>query len=311
MGVVRETPSDDVSFRCQECRLSFKAAPGRIDDVPGQDWHPWRYFAACPECGCEAEQAWWERNLMKAHARATGPRSEAGRAASAANLDGHPTPEEALRTRFNSMKHGLYARVATYFPARPGRYPHCDGCGYLDECAGQVACLRRTELFLKHQIAFETRDPGMLTELRSDTQAAVQGLINDMLLAIAQDGGPRIHELQWFYDKDGGFHLAQYTDDQGTKHQITEVKAHPLLRPLIDFLAKNSMTLADLEMTPKALDDQEMMRGYLEDKRAGQDSLDDFRQRQEDGLALLRKLIGNSQGAQRDPVVIDGEVDDG
>lgn len=44
------------------------------------------YFCKCPVCGKEAEQASWKK---------------------------------ALRTRFNGIRHGLSAKTATYFPAKP------------------------------------------------------------------------------------------------------------------------------------------------------------------------------------------------
>lgn len=282
-------------------------SPDRVEDAPEQDYHPYRYFAECPDCGRECAQAQWERALFKAWVNATGPRTEEGKAASASNLDGHPTAEEARRTRFNALKHGLFARTATYFPARPGKYPHCDGCPYLETiCVNQVACLKRTELFMKHHVAFELKEPEMLLELRSDTQAAVQALINDMILAIAQDGGPRIHEIQWYYDKDGGFHLAKWTDKDGETHQIHEIKAHPLLKPLIDYLSKNAMTLSDLGMTPKIQDEHEMIEGHLAGQNRGREELLEFEQRQTRALEDLRDMVERSQArTARDPVLIE------
>ncbi|MCW5627162.1 MAG: hypothetical protein KIT73_20765, partial [Burkholderiales bacterium] len=123
-------PLSEVTFSCRQCYggRTFKASPDRVEDAPEDPVHPWRYFAACPQCGAEVEQAQYERALLKAWLNATGPRTAEGKAATAANLEGHPTAEEALRTRFNAMKHGMSARVATYFPAKPDGYAHCSGC---------------------------------------------------------------------------------------------------------------------------------------------------------------------------------------
>lgn len=244
----------------------------------------------------ETHQAGWEFGLLKAWARATGPK----------------TPEGQRRSRFNALKHGLFARTATYFPARPGGYAQCEGCDLRDTvCHEQVACLRRTELFLKHHAAFEAGDPGMLTALRADTQAAVQALINDMILAISADGGPRIKEISWYYDKDGGFHLAQWLDEHGELRQIYELKAHPLLKVLIDFLARNSMSLADMEMTPKSQDEAEQMRGYLDGAQGAQHDALEFQRRQTAALEGLREMIARSQEkTRRDPVLIEhGEME--
>lgn len=258
-------------------------------------------------CGAVAEQASWQRALLKAWVSATGPRTEEGMSRSAANLEGHPTPEEARLTRFNAMKHGLFARTAKYFPAKPGSYPHCETCEHLDTmaCIPQRACLKRAELLLQHEVAFETGDPGLLTGMRAGTQAMVQALIDDMLLTIAMDGGPRIKSPEWYSDKDGGFHLAKYYDDLADEmRQIYKLEAHPLLKILIDYLAKNAMTLADLEMTPKSRDEQDALRGYL-DKEKDAQSTTDYQKRLEQQNQKLLDLI--SVGMNREKVV-EGEV---
>lgn len=282
-------------------------------DAVDTEYHPFVYEADCPVCEASAEQAAWERNLLKGWAKATGPKTKEGMAATAKNLDGHPTPEEARLTRFNAMKHGLYARTATYFPAKPGHYPRCDGCEHLRTAAclePPRACLKRHELLLKHQIAFETKDPDMLLQLRSDTQAGIQAIIDDMILAIAQDGGPRITEVVWYHDKDGGFHLAKWTDEHGQDHQIHELKAHPLLKPLIDYINRNAMTLEDLGMTPKVQDEQEAMQGYLAQHGEDAEAAEAYRQKSLEQLDQLQKLIGNSYAKSGDSMVIDGEVID-
>lgn len=317
LSAAGDGPRSLVSFHCPlrhgGCGHRFESEPQRIVEGDDGGHHPFEYFAECPQCTQEAPQAAWERALAKAWTRATGPRTEAGKAATARNLEGHPTPEEALRTRFNAMKHGLFARTATYFPAKPGKYPQCEDCDLFVECGSQVACLKRTELFLKHQIAFESRDPALLTDLRADTQAAVQALINDMIVAIAADGGPRLRTPEWYYDKDGGFHLAQWKDEDGTPVQLYKLEAHPLLKLLMEFIAKNAMTLSDLEMTPKAQDEQELMRGYLEQKAGGDEQALEYQQRQTAALENLGELIRRSQEkTRRDPVLIEyGEADAG
>lgn len=310
MGKERPDPKKTVNFHCRECGHRFEAEPDEISDAPDLEHHPFSYRARCRECGAMADPAAWELNLLKAHANATGPKTEEGKAASAKNLEGHPTPAEAHLTRFNAMKHGVYARTANYFPAKPGHYPRCEGCEHLEAEAcldPPRACLKRHELMLRHQIAFETRDPGMLLQMRSDTQAAIQAIIDDMILTIFQDGGPRIKEVAWYHDKDGGFHLAKWVDDDGVEHQIMELKQHTLLNPLIDFIRKNSMTLADQGMTVKVQEDQDLARGYLEKGGKDQEAEEAYRQRILEGQKKLEQLIGNSYRVH-EPVTVEGEV---
>ncbi len=312
MGKERLDPLNTVNFHCRACGHRFEAEPDKISDAPDLEHHPFEYEATCPECGSLAPQIAWERNVLKAHACSTGPKTKEGKAASAKNLEGHPTPAEAQLTKFNAMKTGLYARTATYFPARPGKYDRCDNCEHLESEAcldPPRACLKRHELLLKNQIAFETNDPTMLRQIRSDTQAALQSLIDDMILAIAQDGGPRIKELVWHGDKDGGINWVKYKDDNGNEFQLEEIKAHPLLKPLIDFISKNSMTLSDLGMTPKMQDEHEQVQGFLDREADSQQSEDDFRQQTLEGQRRLEQLIGNSY-SQREPVTVEGELVD-
>lgn len=303
-------PKSSINFHCRSCGNRFQAVPDRIIDVDDRPWQPWAYFAECPRCYAEADQAAWEVNLWKAHQNPTGPVTPEGKSASARNLAGHPTPQEAQLTRFNAMKHGLFSRTATYFPAKPGKYPHCDGCEYLADraCLPQKACLKRTELFMRHQVAFETQDPGLLTQLRADTQAAVQALINDMILSIAQDGGPRVTSPEWYYDKDGCCHFVKYDDpDTGEKIQLMKLEAHPLLKPLIDFLSKNNMTLSDMLMTPKGQDDQDIMRGYLDGKDNNAQAEQEYREKVQDQNNQLLALIQGSYG-DNDIIDVDAEV---
>lgn len=303
-----DSAKDSINFHCGACGARFQARPARVDDAPELAHHPYAYFAECPDCGEESPQAAWERALFKAWALATGPRTPEGKAISAANLDGHPTPEEAIRTRFNALKHGLSARVATYFPARPGKYPHCEGCEYLETtCAEHVACLKRMELFMRHHVAFDSGDPVLLNELRGDTQAGLQALINDMIFTIAADGGPRIKELQW-YHHEGKSYLAKWTDKSGAVHNIYELKAHVLLRPLIDFISKNNMALGDLSMTPQGRDEQDMIEGHLAGQQQGRENLLDHTRRQTSALEGMREMIERSQEkTKRDPILIEHE----
>lgn len=300
---------DSVTFYCNLCSKTFKSAPDVINNSPEDDYHPWRYLANCDTCQQLVEQAWWERNLLKAWANSTGPKTAEGKARSAANVEGHPTPEEALRTRFNAVKSGIYARTATYFPAKPGKYPECDGCSLRETvCPEQLACLKKTELFMKHHIAFDSRDPGMLMEIFSGQQAAISGMINSMFLAIAQDGGPSIHEPKWSTDALGRTKLVSFVDEKGKPRHLTEIKAHPLLKILMDFIHKNNITMSDLEMTPKAKDEQEALKGFIDALPAETErqTMLEHSQKQNQLLEELRGMITEShKQTKSDPILIE------
>lgn len=307
-----------LNFHCRGCSARFKAEPDRVAPVAGRDWQPQDYFATCPDCGAEAAQAGWELGLAKAWANATGPRTPEGMAATAANLVGHPTPEEARLTRFNAMKHGLFAKTATYYPSKPGGYPHCASCEHFNRGCdvnprpghkNPPACLKRVELFMRYNIAFETRDPKLLTENNATLQALVWQLTNDMILTVIQDG-VSLRTPEWYYDKDGGLHLVEYTDmNTGDQRRIEKVEAHPLLKYVIEFMNRNGMTLPDSGMTMKVRDEQEQVRGFLAQDAETSESARAFQERQTKALESLGALVKRSQSKlSRDPVLLEHET---
>ncbi|WP_085440236.1 hypothetical protein [Magnetofaba australis] len=73
---------------------------------------------------------------------ATGPRTPEGKRRSAENLEGYPTAEQRLRTRYNGLKTGLHARTISVLPANPGMYPICNQCDVgAEACAQEEHCM--------------------------------------------------------------------------------------------------------------------------------------------------------------------------
>lgn len=304
---------DTVVFRCHDCRRNFECAPDRVVDEPERPHHPYRYFSACPDCGEEVEQAQYQVNLIKAWCNASGPKTAEGKAATAKNLEGHPTAEEARRTRFNAMKHGLNARVATYFPAKPDGYAACQTCD-IDRffCASQPACQKQTQLFMQHHAAFEQRDPKHLIPIYADMQAAITAIMQQILQTILRDG-VSLRTPAWAVDKDGGVVIAEYDDlATGQRRTIYEVKAHPLLRSLQDFLSKNDMSLADMGMTPRVIEQEEAALGKLAQDGEAQQSLLEYSQRQAAALENLADLARRANAKKmQDPVLMEYQQQNG
>lgn len=268
--------------------------------------HPWRYFAPCPDCDVECPQAHWERSLLKAWQKATGPVTEEGKAATAENLVGHPTKEESLRTRFNAMKHGASAKVATYFPAKPDGYALCVTCD-VDRyyCAEQPCCVKQTQNFMLHHAAFEQRKPGMLSGMYADMQAAVFSILQQIIMTIIADG-VKLTRPEFHFDENGHLSLATYTDDQGNKQTIVEVSAHPLLKSMSDLLTKNNLSLADMGMTNKVVEAEDMMPGQVSRNVVPLISDDEYRRQQ---IAALRnlsdKVMRSNKLTSNDPVLVE------
>lgn len=301
----------EVTFRCpsEACKTIFKAAPARIEHDEGQEHHPWRYFSNCPRCKTESEQIHWEKSLIKAHAHATGPKTAAGILAVTKNLEGHPTPEETGLTRFNAMKHGLNAKVAKYFPARPGKYPQCDTCEYMNNGCSELtkACMKRAEVFMLHMIAYEEKDPRLLVAMNSELQASVRAIVNDIILIIARDG-VQLVSPEWYYDKDGGFHLAQFQDPDNKDKLILikKVQEHPLLKVLIDLMKANGMTLPDDRMTTRSMQENTELQGFLDAAAGDREQLTDYSRRSAQALEDLVGMIERSkQKTAQDPVLIE------
>lgn len=320
MAKDRSSPLSEITFHCRQasCCQSFKAAPGRVEGDPDQEHHPFRYFASCPKCGTECEQVYWERNLLGAWRNATGPKSEEGKAATAANLEGHPTKEETLRTRFNAMQHGLNARTATYFPAKPDGYAFCKSCD-VDRvwCKAQAACTKKTELFMLHHAAFEQKNPKHLMGIYADLQASLFAVLQQILQTIIADG-VKITTPQWYTDRETGqIVIAEYfienpTTGERKRHILTEVEAHPLFRPLGEILSRAGLTLADMGMTAKVLENEEAEMGRLADDAAGRESMNDYSRRQVEALEGLRAVMTRAaENKARDPVLIEHQAQNG
>lgn len=249
---------------------------------------------------------------MKAWANATGPTSVEGRTASAENLVGHPTKEESLRTRFNAMKHGASAKVATYFPAKPDGYALCKTCD-VDRgfCAAQPCCVQQTKNFMLHHAAFEQRKPGVLQGMYGEMQAAVFSILQQIIMTIIADG-VKLERPEFHFDEHGSVSLATYTDDKQGKHTIMEVSAHPLLKVMADLLTKNNMSLADMGMTNKVVEADDLMPGQVARTITPLITDDEYKKQQITALrALSDKLQRSNAMTSADPVLVDYSRENG
>lgn len=307
-----QAPKPVVAFICKACKTKFEKEPDRHEDAPDRPWHPFSYFSACPECGAESPQAWWQINIWKGHANATGPTSAEGIAAVTQNIAGHPTPQEALITRFNAMTHGNSAKVARHFPARPGKYEICEGCEYLEDvCKNQKGCLKRAEINLRYQIAFSTKDPGALMDLHSDRLASLHSLIDEMIYIIAKDG-TRLTAPKMYYDKEGSCHVFDYIDDDtGEKVIVYEHTEHPLLKRVFEAIAKLGLSMPDMNMTPKGQDETNIIKGHLAKEASDQETMEQFQERSTKALeSLADKIERSKQQTAQDEILVEFQQED-
>lgn len=299
----------EVNFKCGNCRKSFSAPPDLIEDDPDTPYHPHRYFGNCPHCGAEHQpQAGWERGLLKAHQTSTGPVTAEGKAASAANLEGHPTSEETRRTRFNAMKHGMEARTATYFPAKPDGYAFCKQCDVGREwCAAQPACVKQTEHFMLHHAAFDQRNPKVLTSLHADLHAAMMATLQMCLQSVLAEGvlikQPRV-EL----DREGKSVTLSYIGEDGRRKFIYDYVSNPAFKPIADLVTRMGLSMNDLGMSVRSFEDGEEAGkgiGMLRLDEKSKETLDAFGVRMLEASRKAADLIKQSQAdLVSDPVYI-------
>jgi hypothetical protein len=244
---------------------------------------------------------------MKAHQTATGPRTDEGKAATARNLEGHPTAEEALRTRFNAMKHGMTARTATYFPAKPDRYAFCARCD-VDRvwCGQQSACVKQTEIFMLHHAAFEQRDPRKLSGLHADLAASLTAMLQMAIQAVLGEGititQPRV-EL----DREGTPVTLTYLDDQGERQYIMNRQSNPAIKAVTELVSRLGLSMNDLGMTVRAADaEDDVFKGRLKDDEDPRESLAAFGARMLDATQRAREQIEAAQKRKAaDPVLVE------
>lgn len=303
-----------VNFRCGECSHAFGQKPDLVEDAPELDHHPYRYFAHCPRCAAENQpQASWERALLKAHQACTGPKTPEGLAKAGANLAGHPTPEESRRIRFNALKHGLNARTATYFPAKPDKYAFCKGCD-VDRawCGQQAACVKQTEIFMLHHAAFDSRNPKVLASLHADLQSGLTAMLQ-MLMQQALGDGVVIKQPKVELDREGTAVTLSYLGEDGKRQYVYDYQAHPALKPIADFVSRLGLSMTDLGMTVKSADaDEEEERGVLKLDDKTQETLSAFNERMALAMKGAKEMLARAdQATKADPVLVAHEAREG
>jgi Zn finger protein HypA/HybF involved in hydrogenase expression len=279
------------TFWCPQCRWRWESAAERVEastDSP----HPFDYFATCPKCGTEAGESPQIKSLYRAWLNITGSKSPE---ISNRNLC-QPDP---VRTRFNGLKHGMYAKKARYFPAKEGRYAECEGCGYAEECEESGVCLEMSKIKMMVQRAVDERDPRALTDLVKGTQADLFIMLQRMFSRVFKDG-ETLKAPVWSGTKEG-YELVKNAEGE----QVYELNEHPLLKRIVDVVAKNNLSLADLLLTPKTAEESQAIKGHLDGEKESREDLAGYRDKRnrmmEQFLSGQAALEANAKRAA-DPV---------
>lgn len=153
------------------------------------------------------------------------------------------------------------------------------------------------------------KDPDALRDINADNQAQIQAIFSDILLAIVRTG-VELQSPEWYTDKEGRLHIAEHVTAEGDVKTIMKVEAHPLLKPMIEILSRNNMTLGDMRMTPKVHEEEADIQGFIAARNVTEDTMTDFAARQTEALERLAGLIERSRDLQkRDPVLLEHQRD--
>lgn len=247
----------------ETCQSLFFAQRKDIEYEPG--YQDGVAFAKCPDCGSDAIETVWMKNLHRTIGTAKG-----------ANM----SVEGRAKSRLNGFTTGSSSALPWYqgkipmAPAKPSKYPECDDCQDRTECHEQVIknygtklpvyCHRKMEITLKYAAAFLSGDPERLKLIAANNAAQMQMVFNSSLKKIFERG-VEVIEKDYHWDKDGD--LCNGPD--GKPYEAVKISAHPLIKRCIEIAQVMGFTLGDWTMTPKSKEAKEQVAGFLAGVAAG------------------------------------------
>lgn len=163
-----------------------------------------------------------------------------------------------------------------------------------------------------HHAAFERRDPKMLVGLYGGLQAAVFAIIQQIVQTIISDG-VKIAMPEYYTAKDGEIVVAEYVDESGHRRILMrEIQAHPLFKPLGELLSRNGLSLADMGMTAKVVEDEQQEFGRLQSQENTREALSDYARTQAKAIENLSNLMKRATDKRdRDPILIEYQQQNG
>lgn len=134
-----------------------------------------------------------------------------------------------------------------------------------------------------------------------------------MILAIASRGVELRSPEYWVNYKEGTCGVVDFINPEtGRREVVYKTEANPLLKPLIDYIKHNNLTLADMGMTPKIQEEQELMQGVLDQRDHGREEVTAFQRRQQELLEQLSEQVQRSQQRrEQDPVLVEHQRNEG
>lgn len=277
MAIPKDVPPLKRSqFFCPACpEQESKGAFFFFVEAPFRENAEGDLVATCPQCGNEdCREPWYMANVRRCQGRQTGPVTSQGK--DKCRMNGFSTG--------SSYASGAIPKVLP--PAKPGKYPHCDGCHDMDECTSAVKdaegtcrpviCHRQSEIFAKYRAAHLSGDPESLRLTAADVHARMHMVLDHCFKAVF-DNGVFIESL---LVSDGKVVKMEdgKNEDGSTKYaNLLEKKINPAINEAIKILEKMGFSLADWTLTPKSKEAKAQLDGYLAGKAAASGmTMDDF-----------------------------------
>ena len=159
-----------------------------------------------------------------------------------------------------------------------------------------------------HHAAFEQKDPKVIQPIFANMQASITALVQQIIQTIIADG-VKLEAPAWaINNKTGDIVIGEYVDAEGNMRTIMEVKAHPLIKSLQEFLSRNNMALSDLGMTPKMIEKEDEgvsgRFGSADETRTL--DMDEYMRQQAESMSKLRELTERARlKKESDPVLLE------
>ena len=254
-------------FHCRACRYVWQTE----SYLTSGD----NFIATCPICEKSdkvIETTYRVANLAIGWDCATGP----------------TTPEGKKRTALNAWQHGRNAsKFHLMAPAKPGKYSICADCQYTDECKKEFKyCPLDLETLARFVQAYKEGAVNDLRELAGLAQAQLHKVFQEMIHHVLTHGVQSQVKIP-ICNKEGEILI----DENGKPMFNIKWEKNNLVKDLPAFVQSMGFSAIDQDMTPRTRQESETLKGYIDDKKADQDTMFELKKRTHDELKRMREAL--------------------
>lgn len=225
-------------------------------------------FAACPICEREVEEVpAVYQNYYKMWQNQTGPRTQEGK----------------RRSSLNGYKHGHYSQVYNVLaPALPGKFPACQNCQYREPCENEPYkwCPVNIAPMVRFVKAYQEGNLAEMKEFAGMNQAKIFQTVQMMWQEIQSKGVLVPKEIR-----------RKINEDAGEEEIVLEWQANPLLQRIQSFIEMLGHSADQQIMTPRAKEEDENIKGYLEMEDSKAASLEETMEKNRLAMAAFSEKI--------------------